>query len=44
MDWLKNIFATPAEAADEPGTRAEAVAGYAFLAVCVVVWLIDLLR
>lgn len=44
MDWLKNLFVTPAEAADEPATRAEIVGGCVFIAAVVVVWLIDLLR
>lgn len=43
MDWLKDLFVTPAEAADEPGTRAEVVAGYVLLGVGLILALIDLL-
>ena len=42
MDW-DDIFKTPDEVMDEPGTRAEVIAGYVFLGVFVVVLLIDLL-
>lgn len=42
MDW-DDVFKTPDEVMDEPGTRAEVVVSYVFIAVAVVVWLIDLL-
>lgn len=43
MNWKKDLFVTPAEAADEPATRAEVIGGCVFLAVFVVVLIIDLL-
>ena len=42
MDW-DDFFKTPDEVMDEPGTRAEVVVGCVFIAVFVVVLLIDLL-
>lgn len=42
MDW-DDVFKTPDEVMDEPGTRAEVVVSCVFIAVVVVVWLIDLL-